>query len=224
MATDDWPHEPPAPSNGSKTGDPTAPYGRTATGAPRGKPGPAKGTTTRNRRMPGAPPKVTPRSPSASRAKPDYRPGINGLLQLAAAPLAMFGARTGNVAYQADAAALVAYAPPLAAGLQSVADSDPRVAALLDRVLKAGPYAVILTPLVQLGMQLAVNHGLVPIELGAQVGAMAPQDLITAVTGGVPAGAGVPRPRPDSAGPDDREPDRHDWERAAHAPVPDPVV
>ena len=192
---------------------PEAPYGRTKDGKPRAKPGPAKGSAGvgGRRRTPAAPGRAnTPRPPRAS--KPDYRPGIIGLGQLIAAPLGVIGARTGSVPLQADAAAVIAWSPPIADGLQSAADTDPRVAALLDRILKAGPYAVVLTPLIGLGLQLMVNHAVVPLEVAAAGGAMDPQELITAVTGLAAPDPGRPVPQ---------------WERDPEptpVPVPDPVV
>jgi hypothetical protein len=112
---------------------------------------------------------------------------VKGLVQLVAAPLVIAGQR--NKAALADAAALTAYADPLADGFQTVAENDARVAQVLDRVLQVGPYAAILAPLIGLVTQLGVNHGAIPTELGTQLGALPPDDLIAHVMGAAPAAA-----------------------------------
>jgi hypothetical protein len=100
---------------------------------------------------------------------------------LAAAPLAIAG--QANVAALADAATLTVYADPVADGFQQVAETDARVAAVLDRVMQVGPYAAIIAPLIGLVTQLGVNHRLVPEALGAQLGAMSPAAIIEHVMG-----------------------------------------
>lgn len=162
----------PAPADGR---DDEAPWGRTSSGKPRRKPGPKPGT------KPAAPkPRAASSAPRKPKA-PDYRTGVLGIIQLVAAPLVIAG-RTNPVA-MADAAALTVHAEALADGCQAVAESDARVAALLDRVLQVGPYAALIAPVVALGTQLAVNHGLVPTDLGQALGAAPPDVLIAHVTG-----------------------------------------
>lgn len=171
----DAPADPPPPAPDGK--DPDAPWGRTSSGKPRGKPGP-KGPRTA--RAPGR------RSSSSSSGRrrpqtPDYATGVKGLVQLVAAPLFMAGQK--NVVALADAATLVAYAEPLGAGAQAVAESDAKVAQLLDRILAVGPYAALLAPVMGLAVQLGVNHNVVPLEMGRGLGAAAPEEVIASVIG-----------------------------------------
>lgn len=168
------------------------PHGVKADGAPRRRPGPSKGT-------PRPPRKTAARAPaSSSRRTPDYRPGVEALLQLLAGPLVIAGVQTGSVPLQADGAALLTHAPALADGVQAAAEQDPRAAALLDRLLKAGPYAALLTPLATLALQLGANHGLVPVPVVAPLGVMEPGALVSMVSG-------VPAAPPAPAGPDRAE-------------------
>jgi len=181
-AAGDAPAPEPAPEPDPK--DPDAPYGRTRSGAPRRKPGP-KGPRTA--RAPGrARPSATSSSARRRPQAPDYASGVRGLVQLVAAPMFLAGQR--NPAALADAATLIVHADALGAGAQAVAEADSRVAQFLDRLLAAGPWAAMVAPLVALGVQIGVNHGLIPLETGRGLGAMAPEQLVEHVTG-MPAAA-----------------------------------
>lgn len=190
------------------TTDPDAPWGRTETGQPKRKPGPPKGRRTG---APPAPGRTPPRAPARAQ-RPDYRQSVFGLIQMIALPLGIAGAQTGSVPLKADAAALALHAEPLADGVQIAAEQDPRMAAILDRLLKAGPYAALMVPTLALLAQLGVNHGLLPLGLLAQIGVMPPEVLIS-----VAAGEPIPDPTPPPApaGPAVPEP---------REPEPDPVV
>jgi hypothetical protein len=154
--------------------DPEAPWGRTADGKPRAKPG--------------RKPKGTPRSAAAPRKRtssakprkddgPDYRPGLTALLQLPAFGLSM-AARVvreekQRVALIADGMALKLHAPGIAEALHETAKQEARLAAILDRVLAAGPYGLIFAAVTPLVMQILANHrviapnpmmGVLPVE------------------------------------------------------------
>jgi len=163
--------------------DAEAPYGRTASGNPRRKPGPRGPRSSSSSSTPRRP--ATPRTPRKP-SMPDYRPGIVGIAQLVAAPLAIAGQRS-PVAL-ADAAAITVHAAPIAEGLQAAAQMDARVAAILDRVLQIGPYAMVVEPIVSLVVQLAANHEVIPITAARGLGAMSRDELIEHVTG-IPAPA-----------------------------------
>lgn len=166
--------------------DPEAPWGRKADGTPKAKPGRPKGTpdtsprtrTAQRRVRVAAAPRPKPSKQSKPRAgAPDYRPGIAGLIQLAAAPLAVAGVR--SEACRADAAALVLHAETLAEAVQQTAEAVPQFAAVLDRVLSVGPYGALLAAAMPLAVQLAANHNLIPAQAAEAMGAMSRETLLT---------------------------------------------
>lgn len=170
------PGEAPAPEMHD---DPAAPYGRRSDGTPKAKPGRPKGTPNNGPRRPAPPRAKTRKAPPSGggrRSGPDYRGGIMGLIQLAATPLVVAGTRSD--AAMADAAALTVHGPPIADALHSLAQERPEVAAVLDRVLQAGPYGALLAAALPLAVQIATNHGLLPEPLGQAMGAHSRRDLV----------------------------------------------
>lgn len=172
---DEWsvPADAPAPAVPAQTG-PDAPYGRRADGSPRAKPG------RKPKGRPAAPRPPSARSSSSAPRKPktpDFRPGIIGLAQLVAAPLLIAG-QMGNRAALADAGAITMHAPAIADGMQTTAEQDERFAAVLERVLAAGPWAALIAPVVGLAVQLGANHGLIPPAMAQMAGALPPDSLI----------------------------------------------
>lgn len=167
--------------------DPEAPWGRKADGTPKAKPGRPSGTPdsnprtrTRRRMTAAAPPRRTskPKQPKQQQG-PDYVPGLMGWAQIIAAPMAIAGMR--SPVWALNAAAVTVHARPIAEGAQSAAEQDPRTAAILDKVCKAGPYTALLTPVVALGVQILANHQIIPPQAAAAMGAMTPDELIAAV-------------------------------------------
>lgn len=159
--------------------DPEAPYGRKADGTPKARPGrkPADGSAPRQTApKPGR--KAT--TPRARVAAPDYRAGIAGVLQVPTAALAMAGRFKPVLAY--DAAAIAIHTPSIAEALNTLAQEEPRVAAVLDRVLAIGPYGAIVGVAVALTAQIAVNHKRLPAEAGAAFGAVEPDTLMASMT------------------------------------------
>lgn len=130
----------------------------TRDGKPMKKRGPRKGTAPSPRRT--ATPRANSRKPSSGT---DYRPGINGIFQMLAVPLAFTA--------PADAAAIGHHGPNIAEALNDLAKERPEVAAALEKVLSAGPYGLLLAAVVPLGVQLAHNHDLIPERLAVAVGA-----------------------------------------------------
>ena len=159
--------------------DPEAPYGRKADGTPRAKPGRKASDDSTPRQSAPKP----ARKPTAARARVstavDYRPGIAGLLQVPAAGLAMAGRFKPELAY--DAAAIAVHTPSIADALNTLAQEEPRVAAVLDRVLAIGPYGAIVGVFVTLTAQIAVNHKRLPAEAGAAFGAVEPDTLMASM-------------------------------------------
>lgn len=163
--------------------DPEAPWGRRADGTPKAKPGRPKGTPNTSPRRPATPraAQQRPKAPSggggsSKRREPDYRGGINGILQLLAAPLVVAGAKSD--AALADAAALTIHGPAIADALHQMALERPEIAAVLDRVLSVGPYGALLAAALPLAVQIAVNHQVIPDMVGAGMGAHPRDDLV----------------------------------------------
>lgn len=113
------------------------------------------------------------RSTAAKQRGKDYRPGIEGIGQLAAGAL-LFVA-------PADGAAIMFHTPTIAQALNDLAQENPTVAALLDRLLQVGPYGALLAAVAPLAIQILVNHDKLPAGF---MGSAPPDALVAAVMGG----------------------------------------
>jgi hypothetical protein len=150
------------PADGDDVDD-DAPYGRKADGSPKAKPGRRpKGGIPRTAKIQPARPRKTaaPRTTTKKPAGPDYAGAVMGLLQLPAAGLALAGAK--NPQFLADALTLELHGPPVAQALAEVAQEQPAVAAVLDRLMHVGPYGALIAAVSPLIFQVAANHGLFP--------------------------------------------------------------
>lgn len=119
-----------------------------------------------------------PRSTRIRQPRPDPEPqpqnrsqAIQGLFGAIAMPL--------MVVAPADAAAIALHAEPIGEAVAEVSANDPRFAAIIDRLVHAGPYAALLSAVAPLALQLAANHGYAPVGL---LGTMGKEQLIAAVT------------------------------------------
>jgi hypothetical protein len=182
LAGAEWPApEPVTPDDTPE--DPHAPYGRRADGTPRAKPG--------RRPSSGKAPPPPPRKATSGRTPPprspkrvDYRPGVVSLLSLPAGLLGAAGAGLQRPELVADAATIMTAAPALAEGVHQLAGQEPRIAAVLDRVLAAGPWGALISAMVPMIAQLAANHGIIrPGMLGTRT-----RDEMIASFGGSGAG------------------------------------
>lgn len=172
----DVPEPPPvAPAPAATPGvDPAAPYGRTPGGRIRKRPVGKRG------RKPGSRTSVIGASGSQRRTptKPkDYRPTILGMSQMVCVPIAFKA--------PVDAAVISHYMegdgskefPGIARAVSDLAVQHPEVAAVLDRLAVAGPYTALFSAVLPLGIQLLVNHGRLPLEIGTKFGATDPEEI-----------------------------------------------
>lgn len=165
--------------------DMEAPYGRTATGKPKGKPGRKPGAPSgRGRRTAAGGPTAPPRKRTTAARKPpagpDYHGGLRRALGVPVGILTALGGR--KPVFRADAMAVVMHGPKITDAVADMAEADPRLAGILDRFLQATPAAEIITAISPLVVQIAVNHGTMPVEMGKQMGAEDPDTLVKVYT------------------------------------------
>lgn len=165
------------------TADTDAPYGRTATGAPKAKPGrkaksgPAAPAAPRRRGSSGA--RTGSRAPSRESVAERYAQGCKNLLKTLITPLMIVGQRNDAVA--ADAATLATAGPELCDALGDLAAEEARVAAALDRLMSVGPYGALGTAVLAIVLQLGHNHGAVPPQVAGALGLTDPAVLAAGV-------------------------------------------
>lgn len=183
LAPEDVDHEDPA----AEAADPEAPYGRNPEGVPYKRPKEwreklaAKLAEGRRTQSAAAPPRKAAKktTKAAAGGAPDYRAGAMALLQLPAVVLSVASKFKPTLAL--DAAAVTLHAPNLAEAAALTAQNDERFAAILDKALSIGPYGALLGAAVGLGLQIAANHGAVPVV--AEMGILSPEELVAAATG-----------------------------------------
>lgn len=156
-----------APYGRDENGEPIAPYGLKVDGTPARKRGRQAGAA---------------KQPSARRAKRQpkgsYANGIMALLGIPAMVCDMAAKATGNIAFEADKATIVQMAPGFAQGMDEWAQQDPRVAAMLDKVIGVGPAAAVVSSLVFAGVQVAANHKVIPAA--PQMGILSAEEKVAA--------------------------------------------
>lgn len=159
---DDFPAPDETPVADVITGaDPDAPFGRFKNGKPRKNP--QKGVSAPRPRPAG----------SKAKGKTDYRPGLQGMAQIASFVTSFFS--------PLDAVAIQDHAPNIIEGAQVTADNDPSFAAKLDKVLSVGPWAALISPCVPLVIQILHNHDRVPGSAVKQMGGRTKEEVIAAL-------------------------------------------
>lgn len=123
---------------------------------------------------PRRPKKATPRAGSRPKA-PDFRPGINGMFQLAAAPLAFV--------QPLDAIAVSQHGENIAEALNDLAQERPEVAMVLQRILAVGPYGAVIAAVVPLVVQILHNHDMLPREAVERIPGVTPKEELLAALG-----------------------------------------
>jgi len=171
--------------------DPEAPTSRAEPPPP-----PPPRATTRTTRRPAAGgastrPRGRPKG-SKTKAPPPQEVGaaeaVRGLLQIPATAVIMVGQRVGSVPLVADGATVIVHGPAFAAAVEEVAKHDPRVMAMLEKLVAFGPYGMFVTACVIMGAQFGRNHAQ---EENAMVleafGAVSPDKIIEMAGLDVPA-------------------------------------
>ena len=119
----------------------------------------------------------------------DYREGILGALQVPAAILAGLG--TVHRPFLADSCTILATGPLLADALNDLAKEQSQVAAVLDYVVKMGPYSALVGAVGVMVAQFATNHKPALLVLTDKMGAVDPEQLIARTVGNAPSPNGA---------------------------------
>ena len=124
--------------------------------------------------------KTAPRSVKESSVLNERTDALNGIAQIVQLPLIA-------IHWYADVGALTIHWPNVAREVATLAESQEKIAALIDPLIRIGPYTALIAAGLPLVMQVAVNHGTMPAgamgtvpatALAAQVEtAMAQQEL-----------------------------------------------
>lgn len=171
--------DPEAPFGYDDQGVAVAPYGHTADGRPkrspagrRPEPGSRRSRRAAGARSPARKPKTAGGSKKAAQGA-DYAQGLQDMMAGPLIGLTLAGMKRPELL--ADAAALEAHLPPIADALGKLAADRPEIAAMLDRLMSAGPYTALMSATVPLALQLGANHGLLK---GGMFGTVPPEALI----------------------------------------------
>jgi hypothetical protein len=169
------------PAGGGAPGfDPDAPFGRFANGKPRksapGSRAGGKRPAGKRKATPPAPRKVGGRTVPVQ-AQTDYTEASLTLVGIAQSVTAVAGTMLSNEAFKADTATLLLMGPQLAVVSGELADSEARWASVLERVSTTSKWSPGLMVAFSLGMQLAVNHRLIPPGIA---GTRSPEEVLSA--------------------------------------------
>lgn len=141
---------------------------------------PAKGRESQGRKT--APKRKAPPPPEP----PSPADAIRGILQLPAAALIITGQRLESVPIVADGATILVHGPQVAEAIEELARNDPRVMALLEKVLAFGPYGALLAALFPFVAQLVRNHNEEAAPILGGFGAVSAPAIINAASLEIP--------------------------------------
>ena len=133
-------------------------------GSVRKKPGPKPGT----RRSPRRAPAPGLRAPSAPRrpSSTDYRPAILGLLQIPQLALGLAAKvakkEETKEALVLDGMTVGVHAPNIAEALNTTAQTERKLAQVLDKLSTVGPYSMVVMAILTPTVQILANHGIIP--------------------------------------------------------------
>jgi len=108
--------------------------------------------------------------PRASAKLAKREEAANGVWQLLG-----FGAVLAG--WHADAGAIQLHGPGISRGVATMAESNAKIAAGLDKLSEVGPYGEAIALVMPFALQIMANHGLVKPELVASAGVVHPETL-----------------------------------------------
>lgn len=125
--------------------------------------------------------------PSPAQPEPSQATeAIRGLLQLPAAGFILVGQRVQSVPLVADGATILVHGGPFAEALAKIAENDPRMMALLEKLLAFGPYGEALALAIPFAAQFIRNHNEPAAPILEGFGAVPPEEIITAASLQIP--------------------------------------
>jgi hypothetical protein len=135
----------------------------TKAGSVRRKPGPKPGSARKPRtaHAPGFRAPTTPKKP----AQADYRPAILGLAQLPQLALGLVAKlakkEETKTALVLDGMTIGIHAPNIAEALNTTAQTEDKLAQVLDKLSTVGPYSLVVMALLTPTIQILANHRIV---------------------------------------------------------------
>lgn len=150
---------------------------------------------TRSTRRPAAGKAERPRTaPRTTKKKPTPPPApettpaqaIQGILQIPATGFIMVGQRVESISLVADGATLLVHGPAFAQAVEEIAKNDPRVMAMLEKLVSFGPYGMLVTVTIIMGAQFARNHNEENAVILEGFGAVSPEKIIATASLEVP--------------------------------------
>lgn len=138
------------------TADPEAPFGRFANGKPRKSPPKGSKPSSGGGRRTAAAPKP-PRAKSSK--APNFTKMLTGAFGGLGAVVSAAGFRRRSRTVVADGMAVQMAAKPLAEGFNEIAQVSPALQRILTQAGPALPFANLAYALLELGAQIAANHG-----------------------------------------------------------------
>lgn len=135
-------------------------------------------TPGRKRQSTGRKPATRTRKPSPAKSEPSAEEALRGLLQLPAAGFILIGQQAQSIPLVADGATILVHGGPFAAALATICENDPRLMALLEKVIAFGPYGEALALGLPLAAQFVRNHNEAAAPILSGFGAVSAEEII----------------------------------------------